>query len=204
MVDIAREKIPKEYERVVLEEYYNLFSGMYGAPSAILRGRKTFSTDRSKLTKKDLADPILTSSIGALESVYDDDNLEFVLYKEEDGRISAICRIRILEGKEIHIAEFLFLEYQSDEEKEHIISSIIQELEEYARCLDCNDLYYEIPKFDDTGKYTAIKEGFTPINEPKKVTSTHRTYVFHKSLNLVKEAPDGCTRSRKQTQGTNK
>ena len=25
MIDIARERLPKEYERVILEEYYNLF-----------------------------------------------------------------------------------------------------------------------------------------------------------------------------------
>lgn len=203
MIDIARERLPKEYERVILEEYYNLFTDMYGATNPIFRGRKTFSTDESKLTKKDLLDPILTASIGALESVYEDDNLEFVLNKESDGRISAVARIRVTEGSDIHIADVLFLEYQSDEEKEQIISAIIVELEEYARCLDCNDLYYEIPKFDDTGKYTAIKEGFTPINEPKKVTSAHRTYVFHKSLNLIRGVSDGCTRSRKQTQGNN-
>ena len=203
MIDIAREKLPKEYERVVLEEYYNFFSNMYGSTSNLFRGRKTFSTDRDKLTQKDLGDILLTSSIGALESVYNDDDLEFVLYKEDDERISALSRVRVLEGNEIHIAEILFLEYQSDEEKEAIIVAIIKWLEEYARCLDCNDLYYEVPKFDNVGRNMAIKESFLPIDEPSKITSAHRTYVFHKSLNLVRET-NGCTRNRQQTQRTNK
>ena len=75
MIDVVREKLPKEYERVVLEEYYKLFTNMYGTGPTLFRGPITYSLDESKLTKKDLADQILTSSIGAVKSVYEDDNL---------------------------------------------------------------------------------------------------------------------------------
>lgn len=203
MIDIEREKLPKEYERVVLEEYYNLFRDMYGASNPILRGRKTFSTDRSKLTEKDLADPILTSSIGTLESVARNDNIEFVLYKEDDGRISAIARIRVNEGKEIHIAEVLFLEYQDDEEKRKIINSLVATISEYALNLDCPELYYEIPKNDSLSISTVIEDGFGRIIESEKITSVYRTFVFYKTLMPKRRKSNEWTRSRQQRSGQN-
>lgn len=203
MIDIAREKLPKEYERVVLEEYYNFFANMYGTRNPLFRGRITYSTDESKLTPKDLSDPILTSSIGAIKSVCNDDNLEFVLNREDDGRISAVARIRINKNSDIHIAEVLFLEYQTDEEKMQIISDFVRELEEYAKYQDCKEVYYEIPKFDEVGLDAAIFNGFYQVDEPKKITSAHRTYLFYKPISLTRIDPDGCALSRKQTSRSN-
>mgnify|MGYP001859469171 CR=1 FL=1 len=203
MIDVVREKLPKEYERVVLEEYYKLFTNMYGTGPTLFRGPITYSLDESKLTKKDLADQILTSSIGAVKSVYEDDNLEFILYRENDNRISALARIRINENSDIHIAETLFLEYQDYDEKIRIISDIISELEEYARSLDCSILYYEIPKYDTESLDIAFYNGFKGIDESQRITSSQRTYLLSKPIALTRSNPDGCTLSRKQTPRTN-
>ena len=203
MIDIAKGKLPIEYNRVVLEEYYNFFSNMYGAKNPLFRGSITYSLDESKLSQKDLSDYILTSSIGAVKSVYENDDLEFLLNREDDGRISAIARIRITENSNIHIAEVLFLEYQTSEEKMRIITDFTKELEEYARCLDCNTLYYEIPKFDEEGINLAIFNGFKFIDEPSRVTSSQRTYVLSKPITVTRIDPDGCALSRKQTQKSN-
>ena len=203
MIDIVREKLPKEYNRVVLEEYYKFFTNMYGTGHNLFRGPITYTMDESKLSKKDLTDPILTSSIGAVKSVYEDDNLEFILYRESDNRISALARVRINENSDIHIAEVLFLEYQDYEEKIRIISDIISELEEYARSLDCSTLYYEIPKYDKESLDIAFYNGFKGIEESKRVTSSQRTYLLSKPITLTRSNPDGCTLSRKQTKGIN-
>ena len=203
MIDVVREKLPKEYERVVLEEYYKLFTNMYGTGPTLFRGPITYSLDESKLTKKDLADQILTSSIGAVKSVYEDDNLEFILYRENDNRISALARIRINENSDIHIAETLFLEYQDYDEKIRIISDIISELEEYARSLDCSILYYEIPKYDTESLDIAFYNGFKIVDEPQRITSSQRTYLLSKPIALVRSNSDGCTLSRKQAKRTN-
>ena len=203
MIDVVREKLPKEYERVVLEEYYKLFTNMYGTGPTLFRGPITYSMDESKLTKKDLVDQILISSIGAVKSVYEDDNLEFILYRENDNRISALARIRINENSDIHIAETLFLEYQDYDEKIRIISDITSELEEYARSLDCSILYYEIPKYDKDGWNAAIFNGFKIVDEPQRITSSQRTYLLSKPIALVRSNADGCTLSRKQAKRTN-
>ena len=203
MIDVVREKLPKEYERVVLEEYYSFFANMYGTGHTLFRGRITYSMDESKLTNKDLTDPILTSAIGAVKSVYEDDNLEFILNRESDGRISALARVRINENEDIHIAEVLFLEYQDYDEKIRIISDITSELEEYARSLDCSILYYEIPKYDKDGWNAAIFNGFKIVDEPQRITSSQRTYLLSKPIALVRSNSDGCTLSRKQAKRTN-
>ena len=95
------------------------------------------------------------------------------------------------------------LEYQDYEEKMRIISDLTSELEEYARSLDCSVLYYEIPKYDKDGWNAAIFNGFKIVDEPKRVTSSQRTYLLSKPIALVRSNPDGCTLSRKQTKRTN-
>ena len=201
MIEIVRDKLPKEYERVVLEEYYDFFTNMYGNMQKFFRGKITFSTDESKLNKKDLADPILASSIGVLASVSNNKDIEFVLYKEND-RPSAIARIRVTRNSDIHIAEILFLDYQSEQEKNEIIEILLERLELYAQTLNCKTLYYEIPKFDDLGTDVALSSGFKSIEEQNRVTSQFRTYVFYKDLELKREE-NGCTFSRKQREKQN-
>lgn len=70
MIDIERENLPKEYERVVLEEYYDFFSNLYGIPSSIFRGKPTFTTELEKLSRRDFKDQILMSAILLLDSFY--------------------------------------------------------------------------------------------------------------------------------------
>lgn len=201
MIEIVRDKLPKEYERVVLEEYYDFFTNMYGNMQKFFRGKITFSTDKSKLNQKDLADPILTSSIGALTSVTNNKDIEFVIYKENQNA-SAVARIRVTRNSNIHVAEILFLDYQSEQEKMEIIDIILKRLELYAQTLNCQTLYYEIPKFDSLGIDVALSSGFKSIEEQNRVTSQFRTYVFYKDLELKREE-NGCTFSRKQREKQN-
>lgn len=204
MIEIAREQIPKEYERVILEEYYDFFANMYGTSSTLFRGKKTFTTDRNKLSKKDKSDQILAASIGALESVAKAEDLEFVLNKESDGRISALARIRVRQDSDIHIADIIFLEYQNELEKKQIVKNMINFLEDYALKLNCQEIYYEVPKSDYLGIELALENGLNYIEEPNKITSIYRTYLFFKDLNLSKENTNEWTLNRKQTKESNK
>ena len=200
MIDIVKEKLPKEYERVVLEEYYDFFSNLYGIPSSVLRGKPTFTTDLEKLSRRDFKDQILMSSIGALDSI-NSENIEFVTNKESDGRISAIARIRV-KDTDIHIAEILFLEYQDNDEKSRIAKDIFATLEQYGTDLNIPMLCYEVPQNDEIGIDIVLENGFSFIEEPSHETSIHRTFVFEKSLEPTRNQ-NGCTLNRKQTQGIN-
>ena len=200
MIDIERENLPKEYERVVLEEYYDFLSNLYGIPSSIFRGKPTFTTELEKLSRKDFKDQILLSAIGALNSITSDD-IEFVFNKELDGRISALARIRIKET-DIHIAEILYLEYQDYDEKAHIAKEMFTTLKEYANNLNIPLLCYEVPQNDETGIDIALENGFSFIEEPSHETSISRTFVFEKKLEPIR-MQNGCSFSRKKTQGIN-
>lgn len=203
MIDIIREKLPKEYERVVLEEYYNFLLAMYGS-SHLGRSSLKFTRDKSKHSRRELSDPLFGSALGILDSLENDNDLELIVNKEDDGRISAIARIRVIEGKEIHIAEILFLEYQDEIEKMTIMNEMFAKITEYASCLNCPDVYYEIPKYADFLISFSLSEGFVPIEEPERVTSANRTYVLRKSVNLNRSGEDGCTLSRKQREKQDK
>lgn len=199
MIDIIRNKLPKEYERVVLEEYYKFLMAMYGA-NGFGKNNLKFTRDKSKLSRRELSDQLFLGALGILDSVETDDNIELIVNKEDDGRISALSRLRVLDGNEIHIAEVLFLEYQTEEEQMAIMNEMFAKIEEYAQALDCSTLYYEVPKFAAFLIQFSLNKGFVPIEEPKKVTSVNRTYVFQKAIDLKRGECGGSTLSRKQSE----
>lgn len=191
MIEIKNE-LPKEYERVVLEEYYNLFKNMYGITFNPFRSERRFTTDREKLNEKDSVDPLMVSAIGALESLSIDENIKLLLYKEEDGRISSIARIRITPKSNIHIAEVIFLEYQSFAEKSNIIKEMINYLTDVASRIECLEVSIEVPDYDEDILHIILDNDLKKLEEKK--SRFYHTKIYKRDIKKEHE----CTLSRKQ------
>ena len=134
MVIITGKRLPKIYERVVLEEYYQFFTRMNnsGALERFFHRPFKFTTDKNKQNVGDLKYDIFQDCLEAYESI-DASNIEFVclcddespfesdeiLFEEKTDNINivAVARIRIDEDN-IHIPEILFLDYPDQKEKE--------------------------------------------------------------------------------------
>ena len=190
MVRIEKKSLPKEYERVIIEEYYNMYNKREGFPRPFAQSIR-FTADKSRLRKKDLANADLMKAIKAYSSI-SEDNIEFICYGPEDV-ITAIARIMLSEDN-IHIIDILFLDYPYLQEKISYIKNIIDIAYNYGYLNGCKTISCEVEKLDSTNYNVLSNYDFDLIPDAEKEASQYSTYIMEKGI--VRK--DEQTRSRKQ------
>lgn len=203
MVITTDTRLSKLYERVILEEYYYFFKKMgYNSGSIFPRTIK-FTTDIKKLRNIDKNDECLMESIKACNS-FSDENIRLFLHsdkKRPEDDIDALARVKV-DLDNIHIGEFLFLDYPSEEEKLERINEILSAIEDFARNNGIETVSLEIPKCDDLEYDLAKRLGYEIAKEEPEAREIFTTFLFEKSMNLTRDKNEW-TRSRKQGKKSN-
>lgn len=202
-VIITDEKLPKVYERPILEEYYCFFKKLGWSTGSIFPRKVRFTTLTDRLTKMDEMDECLMASINTYKSIENSD-IRFVLfideYNEHDN-ILALARIKEKEN-DIHVAEILFLDYPNKEEKQNIIDKILIFIEEYARYYDISKVTCEIPKYDNLYLNVVNNKGYSSVEENERVKALSQTFLLEKKIKLTRDENEW-TRNRKQRKESN-
>ena len=192
MIRIEKESLPKEYERAIIEEYYNMYKEREGFPIPITQNVR-YTADITRLRKRDLNNTDLMKAIKAYSSIKED-NIEFICYGPDDI-ITAIARIMLSEDN-IHIIDILFLDYPYLQEKMSYIKNIIDVASNYGYQNGCKTISCEVGKTDkDSLLYTMLNNmGFVLSKDAEKEASNYPTYILEKEIIRKHEQ----TRSRKQ------
>ena len=183
MIRIEKEKLPKEYERVILEEYYNFFQKLNGT-NKFFPAKPNFTTDVDKQKLTSLHDEDFKSALDAYNSITCDD-IEFMLYIPRDV-VTAIARLKI-DDTSLHITEIVFLDYPKRAEVVKATIKIISECLIYGAELNLETLYFEIPKFNETSLMVALNNGFNYYDEPISVRERNQTFLLEKEIIRRKE-----------------
>ena len=191
MIRIEKEKLPKEYERVILEEYYNFFQKFNG--SSLFQTKPNFTTNVEKQKISSLHDESFQEAIEAYNSISQND-IEFMLYLPKDV-VTALARIK-LDETSLHIAEIIYLDYPGKNEIVKTTLKIIAECLEYGKQLNLEKLYFEIPKFDNIALMVALNNGFSYYEESIAARKENQTFLLEK--NIIRKYENEWTRSRKQ------
>lgn len=192
MIRIEKENLPKEYERVILEEYYNFFQKFNGS-SRFFQAKPNFTTNVDKQKLSSLHDESFQETIDAYKSILND-NIEFMLYIPKDV-VTAIARIKI-DDTSLHIAEIIFLDYPKRDEVVKTTLKIISECLIYGAQLNLETLYFEVPKFDDVSLMIALNNGFKHHEEPISVREKEQTFLLEKEI--IRRKENEWSRRRKQ------
>ena len=96
---ITVNKIAPRDEGRIIKEYYKFFQYINGKKD-ILDKNLHFTTDRDKLTDKELKNKSFMDALEAVEN--NTENITFALTFDESGRISSVTRIELTK-KIIHI-----------------------------------------------------------------------------------------------------
>ena len=189
MVRIEKEYLPKEYERAIIEEYYKLYKNRDGFPIPI-RNDVRFTSDLSRLRKKDLNNPELMKAIDAYTSI-ENDNIEFICYGPDDV-ITVIARI-MLSKNYLHIIDILYLYYPSLAEKYSYIKNILDIANCYGYKNHCETISCEVSKDDGITFDILTNLGYALTPEMEKESRNYPTYILERQT--VRR--DGYTRSLK-------
>lgn len=201
VVEVVKE-IPKDIERVVLEEYYKFYCRLWDTKRIFARNIH-FTRDKEKQRVKDLDIPEFLEAIKTITPKNSDIN--FMLLKQEGEGVIAVARF--LKGKILHICDIVYLNYPTIAERKENFKNILDNLEEYATSLklgdnfDVDSILCELPKYDELSLEAAKESNYTLLEEPIDSKRTYRTYLLTKDLR--KREIDGQTLSRKKASGSN-
>lgn len=212
MITILDKRLPKIYERVVLEEYYRFFTRLEcGEYSRIHHRPFKFTTDSKKAGLDELRNERFRLSVETYETI-DQDDIEFMcLGKERQSdeeellmvdSIDTVARIKV-DSECVHIAEIIFLDYPTNEEIAGRINEVLHGAEYYASNKQLPKVYYEVPKCDDWYLSIAYNNGYTQIEEDDRSKQLARTFLLEKELERKKDENEW-SRSRKQGKKSNK
>lgn len=185
---ITVNKIAARDEGRILKEYYKFFQYINGKKD-ILDKNLHFTTDRDKLTDKELKNKSFMDALEAVEN--NTENITFALTFDESGRISSVTRIELTK-KIIHICDIVYLNYPDVAEKLMILNEIIQKATEIAS-LNGQDVDFEVPTNDTAAISFAKAYGFKQLKGDERI---YRTIIFTKEIE--KREINGQTLSRKQ------
>lgn len=185
---ITVNKIAARDEGRILKEYYKFFQYINGKKD-ILDKNLHFTTDRDKLTDKELKNKSFMDALEAVEN--NTENITFALTFDESGRISSVARIELTQ-KIVHICDIVYLNYPDVAEKLMILNEIIQKATEMAS-LNGQDVDFEVPTNDSAAMSFAKAYGFKQLKGDERI---YRTIIFTKKIE--KREINGQTLSRKQ------
>ena len=189
MVRIEKNELPKEYERAIIEEYYKLYKRRYGFPLSFGTDVR-YTSDLSKLRKKDLHNNLLMQAIEAYTSV-EDDNTEFLLYGPDD--IITTCARILLNDRFLHVIDVLYLNYPTLSEKNSYFKNLIDIANCYGYKLGCDTISCEVDKDDGITFDLLYNMGYELSKEMEMESSKYPTYKKKKKI----VTKDEQTRSRK-------
>lgn len=187
-------KIPPKYKRIVLEEYYKFFQSINGEKD-ILNKNLRFTTDKNKLTNKELRNESFMDALKTVENDYN--NIIFLLTFEVDGSLTSVARIQLTK-EIIRICDIVYLNYPDDIEKSMLLSEIMHKVEEMAS-VNKQNIDFEIPLEDELTLCFANAYGFVDLIQDNRI---FRVLLLTK---VMKEREiNGQTLSRKQKKESNK
>ena len=173
MINLVK-KIPVNYERTVLEEYYKFYLFQNGKKDLINKNVK-FTMDDEKLSIKEKENKSLMDSINTLKN--ENDKFTFMLSFNDEERLIAVARIGINRNY-VHICDIVYTNYPNPSEQVEILNELIPKIEEIAS-LNGQEVDFEIPINDKAAIYFAKMFDYEQMADEKDV---FRTYMFTKKI----------------------
>lgn len=180
--------IPKLAERTVIEEYYKFYQ-VINADKGLISKRRTFTTDLTKLTEKDMSDKSLMDAITTVRN--DSASLKFLLIYDDNKALSAVARLKFNEDN-IHMCEIIFTNYPNILEKLVSLNEVINCLNELGIEYDVQDVSVELLNNEESLIKFVESTGFS--------NNTHDESMYQTTVltnNIRKKNLDGPTLSRK-------
>lgn len=188
------EKIPEEYLRVVLEEFYNHYTNMFRLIKPII-GKPKFTLDAQKYNHynksncydlvMETVNDIRTKTTNKVVCLYDNNNI-----------LKSIAVI-IINEDEIELKNLVYLDYPNKLEEFIYANEMIHFVETK---FDGYRITWEVSKKPNTLFEILVNTGYDyKIEDDSLRVAKHVTLLLQKDLR-IKEKEDEWTLSRKQTQ----
>lgn len=187
------DRIPKEYERAAIEEYFKFFNWLYGKNHNIFSRSNNFkyTSDTNKLRSRELGNVSFRKALEVIENK--DENIQFALCSVDNSHFVASARV-VKRDDMLHVSDIIYFEYPNLEEQIIIVDNIMRGLSDAAFELNLPIISYEIPKYDIIALRFLLQNGWHLLDEPSSETSKHPTFVIEK--NVLTEERNEPTRRR--------